>query len=105
MKVFSIRDSKADAHVEWLFSKTTETATRAFRRACNEPGSQYNRFPEDFCLFELGQADEVSGTITPLKQPLSLGLGVQFIDKPEPPVSISEATEMAQQYLTKEQAR
>lgn len=61
--VFSVFDTVAKAYLRPFFGPTTEFAIRAFRELCEEPGHQFNRFPEDYVLYELGTFDEMKGQL------------------------------------------
>lgn len=75
LKVFSVRDSKAEAFMRPFFAPTRGMAMRSFSDAINgSDGDPLSKHPEDYCLFELGEFDEVSGELVKLDQPLSLGL-------------------------------
>lgn len=63
MKIFTIYDSKTDAHVFMTAHENEETMKREIiQRMAKGPMDQ---FAEDYTLFEIAAYDEVTGTITP----------------------------------------
>lgn len=85
MKLFTVYDSKAEAYLVPFYERTTGLAIRAFSSASNEKEHQFNRFPADYTLFELGEFDELTAEIKVLKTPTSLGLAINFLEQPELP--------------------
>lgn len=67
MKVFSVYDSKAEAHLNPFPMKTTGEALRAFESACKNPDSQFNKFPSDYTLKEIAVWDEITGSISSIQ--------------------------------------
>ena len=60
-QVFSIYDSKAEAHLQPFFMDTVGMATRAVQDCLSDPEHQFNRHPEDYTLFHLGTFDDANG--------------------------------------------
>lgn len=73
MKLFAVLDVKANHYLKPFCEPSTIQALRGFDVASNEAGSTFNRFPDDFCLMELGEFDVQAGAIIPLSSPLNLG--------------------------------
>lgn len=82
MKLFTTHDSKAKAYLQPFFMRSKGEAIRGFSELANEEGHQFKKYPEDFTLFYLGEYNEETGIITPLKTPESLGKALDFV-KPE----------------------
>lgn len=82
MKVFAVRDSKIDAFLSPFFMKTTGEALRGWQDVVNNSETAFCRHPNDFCLFQIAEYDELKGTFTNLTSPISLGLAVEFKAKP-----------------------
>lgn len=78
MVMMAIYDSKAEGFLTPFFTQTRATGVRDFSRACNSPESNFFIHPEDFCLFEFGGFDQVTGKFDLLGSPESLGLALQF---------------------------
>lgn len=72
MKIFSVMDTKAGTFLRPMSESNLVHAIRAFEVACNEPSSTFNRYPDDFSLFELAEFDVQTGTITPLVAPQNI---------------------------------
>lgn len=60
LTIFTIFDSKAQAYLQPFFSANAETAQREFTTAVNGEG-QFNKFAEDYSMFQLGTFDQESG--------------------------------------------
>lgn len=80
-QVFTVYDSAAMAYLEPFFAPTIEFAIRSFREIVNKEGHQFNRFPEDYTLFHIGEFDEMKGELVPC-DPRSLGVAITFVQKP-----------------------
>ena len=63
MKLFSIYDSKAEAHVMWMTSENEETMTREIMQRMK--GTQVEEFAEDYTLFEIAIIDPPTGKLVP----------------------------------------
>lgn len=81
LRVYAAYDSKVEAFLQPFFMQTKGAAIRAFSESVNDPKTQFNRFPGDFALFELGQYDDQKGLLIPRDVPLSLGLAQEFINE------------------------
>lgn len=73
MKLFCMYDVKAQHFIQPFAETSTHAALRGFEVAVNEGKSTFSRFPDDFCLMELGDFDQTSGQITPATAPINLG--------------------------------
>lgn len=69
LKIFSIRDTKAESYGVPFFQPTEGEAERSFRTAVNDPKSKLSLYPEDFDLFYLGVYDDATGKATWEKTP------------------------------------
>lgn len=79
LKVFSIRDAKAEAFMRPFFSPTVGLAKRSFADLVNSGnGEPVAKHPEDFCLFELGEFEELTGRLIELAQPVSHGIATTY---------------------------
>lgn len=70
MKLFAVRDVKADAFGSPMSIATKGLALRSFGDACVAPNSELCRFPDDYMLYELGEYDPNSGQITSHRLPV-----------------------------------
>lgn len=63
LQILAIKDVKVNAFMQPFFMRTNEEAIRAFTTTVNDPTTQFNKHPEDFHLYNLGEFDEIDGTI------------------------------------------
>lgn len=71
MKLFGVYDVKADHFSKPFFDESTANAIRGFEVVCNQDGTPFNQFPDDFRLYELGSFDRQTGEFVGTK--LDLG--------------------------------
>lgn len=76
-QIFCVYDSAAEQYTEPFYAPTHHFALRNFRRLVNEPGHQFNTYPEDYTIYHIGEYDGDTGVITP-QDPRSLGVAVTF---------------------------
>jgi len=69
LKMFAIRDSKAEFYNQPFFQKTHGEAERNFRSLATDEKSQISKYPEDFDLYYLGEYDDQTGQMNPQKTP------------------------------------
>lgn len=69
LKIYAVRDVKADAFGALIGCPTKGLAIRAFSDACADGNSPMARCPEDYSLYELGSYDPSSGLLTPHRLP------------------------------------
>lgn len=81
MKIFSIYDSKIEAHNTPFFMSTIGQATRAFTDETNNTQSLLHKHPEDYTLFELGEFDDQNATFAMHPTPKSIGLALDFANR------------------------
>lgn len=65
MKLYAVRDVKADSFGAPMSIATEGLARRSFLEACLNPQSDLNKYPSDYMLFEVGSYEPNTGTITP----------------------------------------
>lgn len=78
MKLVTVYDTKAQAHLGVHVARTTAEALRQFESSCKSPDSNFYKFPSDFILFELGEFDEVTGKLTPYDDKRSIATSAEF---------------------------
>lgn len=79
LQIFSVRDAKAEAFMRPFFAPNRGVGVRLFSDAINQnPEEPFARHPEDYTLFHVGEFDELTGAVTALQQPYSLGLASTF---------------------------
>lgn len=81
-KIFTVYDSKAEAYLPPFFMRSHGEALRAWEATVNDPNTNFNKFPADFTLFELGEFDDATAELLPLspKRALSNALEVKRPD-------------------------
>jgi hypothetical protein len=77
-KVFTIYDAKAEAYLPPFYMKTTGEAERAVTMHVNEQDHNFNKFAEDFTLFELGEFDNENGQFNLLATPHAISVLVHY---------------------------
>lgn len=80
LSLFSVYDSAAKVWFPPFVAQTVEVALRNFRMTVNSPESNFNRFPEDYALFLVGEFDQETGMIVGTPAPQSLGVAITFLD-------------------------
>lgn len=78
MRIYSVLDIKAEAHLQPQFYRTKGEALRAFEAAVTDTNSQFHKFAPDYTLFELGEFDESSASIVTHAKPLLLANASEF---------------------------
>lgn len=63
VKMFSIYDSKAVSFLPPWNESTAGTALRKFKDAVVREGTDFNKWPEDYTLFEIGEFDDQTGIV------------------------------------------
>jgi hypothetical protein len=82
LKIFSVYDCKVEAYLQPFFMRSKGEALRAFMSAVDDKQTQFNKNPEDFTLFELGEFDDEKGKVNSIN-PTSLGTALEFKAKNE----------------------
>lgn len=76
--VFSILDMKAQVYSNPWFAITDGTARRSFADLVNDPQSSVSKHPEDYCLYRIGNFDDLSGILHP-ETPQNLGIAATYL--------------------------
>lgn len=69
LRMYSIRDAKAEIYNTPFFQKTHGEAERNFQILFNDEKSTISKYPEDFDLYYLGIYDDQTGLTKPLDTP------------------------------------
>ena len=69
LRIYSIRDAKAEIFNQPIFQKTHGEAERNFQTLVNDEKSTVFKYPEDFDLYYVGSYDDNTGLIKPLDTP------------------------------------
>ena len=77
--LFVVLDSKANLYLDPFAAPTVDYAIRGFAHLANQPGHDFNTFPEDFVLFHIGEYNPETGEVTAMP-PRSLGVAQSFVN-------------------------
>ncbi len=69
LKIFSIRDAKAEVYNTPFYQKTHGEAERNFRTLVTDEKSTISQYPDDFDLYYLGEYNDNSGLTESLQTP------------------------------------
>lgn len=72
MKLFSVHDIKVQTYLNPTTFKNSSEALRAFETTVKQKDSQFNMYPHDYSLVELGSWDSDKGLIIPHESPQHL---------------------------------
>lgn len=78
MKMYSIRDSKAEAYHPPFYKHTHGEAERDFQNLVSDEKSNLWKYPEDFDLYFLGIYDNITGKIDALETPQHIVKAIQL---------------------------
>lgn len=96
LKVFTVYDSKVEAYMTPFFAPTVGAALRSWETAVNDGQSMMSKHPGDYSLFEVAEFDEKTGSFTPHKAHVNLGLAVEFKKQPASTMSLPGLQSVAQ---------
>lgn len=71
--VYTVRDNKAEAYLTPFFMRSDGEAKRALIASSEDIKSNFNKYPEDFSLWKLGEYEDTNGSLIPMKTNLCLG--------------------------------
>lgn len=83
VKMFAVYDSKAEAYFPPFYSQNNASAIRDFTDKVNTPNHIWNRHPEDYSLFAVGEFDDQTAVILPFKTHFPLGKGLEYVSQPK----------------------
>lgn len=89
LKIYSIRDSKAEVFNQPFFQKTHGEAERNFMSLVQDEKSTVWKYPDDFDLYYLGDFDDQTGKLTKLDTPQHIAKAVML--KKASPAQLSAA--------------
>lgn len=94
--VLAIRDAKIEEFLPPTNFRTKAEGMRRFADTVNQEGTDFNKWPEDFALFELGVFDTETGKTENAPQPFQLCTGLDVVEQFVPstqdmfPVAVEE---------------
>lgn len=78
LRIYSVRDAKAELFNQPFFKNTHGEAERAFRELRQDPKSFINKYPDDFDLYYVGTYDDQTGKIDALDTPQHIAKAIQL---------------------------
>lgn len=54
LNIYAVLDVKAQIYSQPHFMQTNGVAIRSFATACEDTNTQFNKYPEDYSLYEIG---------------------------------------------------
>lgn len=79
-KMFTIYDTKSEMYLPPFYVRVAAEAIRSVRDAAAQPGHQFQKYPAEFALFEVGEYDDLTCTVIMLPAPVRLGLVQDFVN-------------------------
>nr|UXQ88114.1 MAG: nonstructural protein [Microvirus sp.] len=73
MKIYVIFDSKIEAYHNPFFAQADREALTMIYETAKDPKTTFNKYPEDYTLFYIGNYNQLEGTIEPSNVQTSLG--------------------------------
>lgn len=77
-KVFSVYDSKSMVYDQPWLAPNKGAALRAVLDVLKDPNHHFSKWPSDFTLFEIGEWDEQTGTLTPHLAKINCGVMIEL---------------------------
>jgi len=78
MKIYTVRDSKAEAYLQPFFAINDNIAMRMMLDTANDQTTLFYKHPEDFQIFVIGKFNEKTGEITSINH-VSLGKVIDLL--------------------------
>jgi len=69
LKIFTVKDHKVGIFMRPFFELHVGSALRSWEEACRSSESPFNKFPNDFSLFLVGEFDDLTGELRQLDSP------------------------------------
>lgn len=91
MKLFAVKDMKAQMFLEPRFQRSIADALRGWEVISNEGESMISRFPNDFRLYCLADFDSSTGRISIFDDPQDLGSAADFKRRADGPLPLEMA--------------
>lgn len=74
----TIYDSKAEAHMRPNMFRNEREAVKIFDRLCNDPQTDYSKFPQDYQLYHIGDFEDTKGLLIPVEPVVLLANGIDL---------------------------
>lgn len=80
LKVFAVRDMKAEAFLQPFYSPSVGSALRAYADAVNDKSCPFNKHPGDYVLFEIGSYDDSTAELESLSPVKMMAAGSDLLN-------------------------
>lgn len=70
MNLYIIHDKATDTYTTPVTVPSERDAIQSFTVVCNQPDTQYYKFPADYTLFQIGKFDQFTGKIELIEKKL-----------------------------------
>ncbi len=80
-KIYAVYDNKAEAYNEPFTAKNPGLALRVFSDNVKNENTIWNKHPNDFCLYEIGEYDDATGDVTNYTENKNLGLAAEYLNE------------------------
>jgi len=80
LRIYGVYDKMASGFEQFFYEKTDNLARRVMSEIVADPRSKLNKYASDYQLFVLGEIDQASGEVLPLK-PCFLSNASEFLQK------------------------
>lgn len=67
LKVYTVKDAKAEAYLTPFYQHTTALALRQFEDMVKNPEHPFAKHPEDYSLWKIGDYDDLKGQLINLE--------------------------------------
>jgi len=95
MKMYSVRDQKAEMYHMPFFALTNGVAIRIFADLANDPNTFVGKHPNDYSLFYLGEFDDQRAHFEIAQAPVHIGVAAEYLSA-QPTVFTPENLETLQ---------
>lgn len=63
MNLYTVKDSESETFIPPFCMQTDRDAVDGFKTVCQDPNTQYHKFPKDFSLYHIGEFDARTGNL------------------------------------------
>ncbi len=82
LKIFTVYDTKVEAYLQPFYMQSKGAALRAFEDSTNKIEHHFNKHPEDYVLFEIGEFNDQTAMIMTHEAKVALGTAIEFLNIP-----------------------
>ena len=78
LKIFGVRDRAVDSFGQPIFAVAAGAVVRSFTDEIQKDGTEFNRHPDDYDLYELGEFEQSTGVFT-THEPRMIAIGKSLV--------------------------